>query len=158
MYINKIKLTNFRNYNEQEIEFNKNINVIYGDNAQGKTNILESIFLSSFGKSFRTSKEKELIKFGQDVLMVETYYQKKDRDGKIKIEIGNKKQIAINGVKIKKLSEILGKINIVIFTPEDINILKEGPQGRRRFLDMMIGQLRPNYVHHLNFYIITFPF
>lgn len=99
MYINKIKLTNFRNYEEQEIEFNKNINVIYGDNAQGKTNILESIFLSSFGKSFRTSKEKELIKFEKDRLMVETYYQKKDRDGRIKVEIGNKKQIAVNRSK-----------------------------------------------------------
>ncbi len=155
MYIKKIKLNNFRNYTGQEIEFNKNINIIYGDNAQGKTNILEAIFLSSFGKSFRTSKEKELIKFGQDKLLVETEYQKKDRDGKIKVEIGNKKQIAVNGIKIKKLSEILGNINIVIFTPEDINILKNGPASRRRFLDMMIGQLRPKYVYYLNLYIQT---
>ena len=155
MYINKIKLTNFRNYEQQEIELNKNINVIYGDNAQGKTNILEAIFLSSFGKSFRTNKEKELIKFGQDKLLVETEYQKKDRCGKIKIEIGNKKQISVNGIKIKKLSEILGNINIVIFTPEDINILKDGPAARRRFLDMMIGQLRPNYVYKLNLYMQT---
>ena len=103
MYINKIKLKNFRNYNEQEIELNKNINIIYGDNAQGKTNILEAIFLSSFGKSFRISKEKELINFGEEKCFVETEYQKKDRDGKIKIEISNKKQISINGIKIKKL-------------------------------------------------------
>ena len=155
MYINKIKLHNFRNYEEQEIELNKNINVIYGNNAQGKTNILEAIFLSSFGKSFRTSKEKEMIKFGQENLIVETEYKKSDRDGKIKIEIANKKQIAVNGIKIKKLSEILGNINIVIFTPEDINILKDGPANRRRFLDMMIGQLRPNYVHNLNLYLQT---
>ena len=153
MYINKIKLCNFRNYEEQEIELNKNINVIYGDNAQGKTNILEAIFLCSFGKSFRTSKEKEMIKFGQDSLIVETEYQKKDRDGKIKIEISNKKQITSNGIKIKKLSELLGNINIVIFTPEDINILKDGPANRRRFLDIMIGQLRPNYVYNLNLYM-----
>ena len=155
MYIDKMKLINFRNYESQEIQFNKNINIIYGDNAQGKTNILEAIFLSSFGKSFRTSKEKELIKFGQDKLMVEANFQKKDRDGKIRIEIGSKKQIAVNGIKIKKLSELLGNINIVIFTPEDINILKDGPAGRRRFLDMMIGQLRPNYVHNLNLYMQT---
>ena len=77
MYIDKMKLINFRNYENQEIQFNKNINIIYGDNAQGKTNILEAIFLSSFGKSFRTSKEKELIKFGQDKLMVEANFQKK---------------------------------------------------------------------------------
>ena len=86
---------------------------------------------------------------------IETEYQKKDRDGKIKIDISNKKQISVNGIKIKKLSEILGNINIVIFTPEDINILRDGPANRRRFLDMMIGQLRPNYVYNLNLYIKT---
>lgn len=155
MYIEKIKLTNFRNYEKQEIVFNKNINIIYGDNAQGKTNILESIFLCSFGKSFRTSKEKELIKFGEEVLSVESIFQKKDRDGKVKVDIGNKKQVYVNGVKINKLSEILGNINIVIFTPDDINILKDGPQNRRRFLDMMIGQLKPNYVYNLNLYLKT---
>ena len=155
MYINKIKLHNFRNYEEQEIEFNKNINVVYGDNAQGKTNILESIFLCSFGKSFRTTKEKELIKFGQDHLTVEAEYQKKDRNGKVKVDISSKKQISVNGIKIKKLSEVLGNINIVIFTPEDINILRDGPVNRRRFLDMMIGQLRPNYVYNLNLYLKT---
>lgn len=155
MYINKIKLHNFRNYEEQEIKLNKNINVIYGDNAQGKTNILEAIFLCSFGKSFRTNKERELIKFGQESLSVEAEYQKKDRSGKIKVDIAQKKQISANGIKIKKLSEILGNINIVIFTPEDINILRDGPANRRRFLDMMIGQLRPNYVHNLNLYMQT---
>ena len=155
MYIEKIKLNNFRNYENLEIDLNKNINIIYGDNAQGKTNILEAIFLSSLGKSFRTKKEKEMIKFNNDKLLVEIFYQKKDRDGKIKIEIGNKKQISINGIKIKKLSELLGNINIVIFTPDDINILKDGPEKRRRFLDMMIGQLRPNYVYNLNMYLKT---
>ena len=155
MYINKIKLHNFRNYEDQEIEFNKNINVVYGDNAQGKTNILESIFLCSFGKSFRTTKEKELIRFGQDHLTVEVEYQKKDRNGKVKVDISSKKQISVNGIKIKRLSEVLGNINIVIFTPEDINILRDGPVNRRRFLDMMIGQLRPNYVYNLNLYLKT---
>ena len=155
MYIERIKLNNFRNYKELDLQLNKNINIIYGDNAQGKTNILESIFLCSFGKSFRTTKEKEMIMFDKETSLVEIYYQKKDRDGKIKIELGNKKQISINGIKIKKLSELLGNINIVIFTPEDINILKDGPAKRRRFLDIMIGQLRPNYVHNLNMYLKT---
>ena len=155
MYIEKIKLNNFRNYENLEINLNKNINIIYGDNAQGKTNILEAIFLSSLGKSFRTNKEKEMIKFNSEKLSVEIFYQKKDRDGKVKIEIGNKKQISLNGIKIKKLSELLGNINIVIFTPDDINILKDGPAKRRRFLDMMIGQLRPNYVYNLNMYLKT---
>ena len=153
MYINKIKLQNFRNYNEQEINLNKSINVFYGDNAQGKTNILEAIFLCTFGKSFRTNKEKELIKLGKDNANVIIEYEKKDRDGKISISISDKKQILVNGIKIKKLSELLGNINIVIFTPDDINILKGGPALRRRFLDMMIGQLKPNYVYTLNMYI-----
>ena len=155
MYINKIKLQNFRNYNEQEITLNKSINVFYGDNAQGKTNILEAIFLCTFGKSFRTNKEKELIKLGKDNANVIIEYEKKDRDGKISISISDKKQILVNGIKIKKLSELLGNINIVIFTPDDINILKGGPALRRRFLDMMIGQLKPNYVYTLNMYIKT---
>ena len=155
MYIEKIKLQNFRNYEQLDLDLNKNINIIYGDNAQGKTNILEAIFLCSFGKSFRTTKEKEMIKFNEDRCLVEIFYQKKDREGKIKIEIGNKKQISINGVKVKKLSELLGNINIVLFTPDDINILKDGPANRRRFLDMMIGQLKPNYVYNLNMYLKT---
>ena len=127
MYIEKVILNNFRNYEEQIVEFNKNINVIYGDNAQGKTNILEAIFLSAFGKSFRTSKEKELIKLDKEFLNVSTFYKKSDREGKIKINISNKKEVKLNGVKLKKLSELLGNINLVIFTPDDINILKDGP-------------------------------
>jgi DNA replication and repair protein RecF len=152
MYINKIKLLNFRNYDEQEIELGKNINIFYGDNAQGKTNIIEAIFLCSIGKSFRTNKENELIKFDKDISSVYIEYEKSDRDGKIKIDLNNKKNIYINGIKIKKLSELLGNINTVIFTPDDINILRDGPQKRRRFLDIMIGQLRPNYIHVLNMY------
>ena len=155
MYIERIKLNNFRNYKQLDLELNKNINIIYGDNAQGKTNILEAIFLCSFGKSFRTSKEKEMIMFNEDKSFVEVFYQKKDRDGEIKIEIGNRKQVSLNGIKLKKLSELLGNMNIVIFTPEDINILREGPTKRRRFLDIMIGQLRPNYVYNLNMYLKT---
>lgn len=155
MYIDKIILKNYRNYEEQEIELNPHINVFYGDNAQGKTNILESIFMSSFGKSFRTTKEKEMIKIGEDFLETNIFYKKSDREGKIKVIISNKKQIEVNGVKIKKLSELIGKLNIVIFTPDDIQILKSGPDRRRRFLDMMIGQLRPNYVYTLNLYLKT---
>ena len=152
MYIKEIKLNNFRNYEKQEITLNPNLNIFYGNNAQGKTNIIESIFLCSIGKSFRTNKEKELIKFEKEQAVVFIEYEKSDRNGSIKIEINNKKAIFINGIKIKKLSELLGKLNIVIFTPDDIQILKEGPQKRRRFLDVMIGQLRPNYVYCLNLY------
>ena len=152
MQLNSLKLLNFRNYDNLYIDFNKKVNLLVGKNGQGKTNIVESIYMLSFGKSFRTNKEKELIKFNCEKASVQINYQKSDRDGNIKIEIGEKKQVYLNGIKIKKLSELLGNINIVIFTPDDINILKGGPQNRRRFLDIMISQLRPNYMHILSLY------
>ena len=155
MWIKKIKIKNFRNYESEEINLEKNINIFYGQNAQGKTNIIESIFLCSLGKSFRAKKDSEMIKLNEKNSLIEIEYEKSDRDGKIKIEIGNKKNIYLNGIKIKKLSELLGNINTVIFTPDDINILKGGPQNRRRFLDIMISQLRPNYMHILNSYLKT---
>ncbi len=155
MYIDKLKIQNFRNYEYQEINLENKINIFFGDNAQGKTNILESIFISSFGKSFRTNKEKELIKKGQNFLRIQTHFQKSDRQGNIKIEIADKKNVFLNDIKLKKLSELLGNINIVIFTPDDINLLKGGPNLRRKFLDMMIGQLRPAYVLNLNLYLKT---
>ena len=155
MYVKKIELINFRNYEKQEINLGKNINIFYGDNAQGKTNIIESIFLCSFGKSYRTNKDKELIKLDKNKLQVKIDYQKEDRDGTIKVEIDEKKYIYNNNIKIKKLSEILGKINIVLFNPDDINLFKEGPSNRRRMLDIMIGQLRPSYVYNLNLYLKT---
>ena len=155
MWIKNIKIKNFRNYNEEEINLEKNINIFYGENAQGKTNIIEAIFLCSLGKSFRAKKDLEMIKLNEKNSIVEVEFEKSDRDGKIKIELGNKKNIYLNGVKIKKLSELLGNLNIVIFTPDDINILKGGPQNRRRFLNIMISQLRPNYMHTLNLYLKT---
>ena len=155
MWINNIKIKNFRNYYEQEIDLNENINIFYGENAQGKTNIMEAIFLCSMGKSFRAKKDKEMINLNSENASIEIEYQKTDRDGKIKINIGNKKSVSVNGVKIKKLSELLGNINVVIFTPDDINILKGGPSNRRRFLDIMISQLRPNYMYNLNLYLKT---
>ena len=155
MLITNLKINNFRNYNKLELNFNNKINIFYGNNAQGKTNIIESIFFSSFGKSFRTNKEKEIIKKGEDFAKINIEYQKKDRDGKIKIILSDKKNIFINDVKIQKLSEMLGKINVIIFTPDDINILKQGPSNRRRFLNIMISQLKINYVNNLNYYIKT---
>ncbi len=152
MYIKNVLLENFRNYEKQEITLNENINVIYGNNAQGKTNIIEAIFLCAYGKSFRAKKDSELINFNSNNSKVEVSYSKIDREGSIKAEIGEKKTFFINGVKQNKISDIIGKINVVIFTPDDIEIIKDGPQKRRRFLDMMISSLRPNYMHLLNSY------
>ena len=156
MYINKLWLTNFRNYNKQKIEFSKGINIFYGDNAQGKTNIIEAIYLSSIGKSFRAKKDIELVNIkNQQFAIIDTEFEKKDRNGKIKLEIKDKKNIYINNVKAKKVSEILGNINIVLFSPDDINLFKGGPSKRRKILDIMIGQLRPIYIYNLNLYLKT---
>ncbi len=152
MYIDKIILENFRNYEKQQINFNKNINIIYGNNAQGKTNLIESIFLCAYGKSFRAKKETELIKFSKENASIEVFYDKTDRKGKIKAEIKDKKTFFYNGIKQNKISDIVGKINVVIFTPDDIDIIKSGPGKRRKFLDMMISSLKPNYIHLLNTY------
>ena len=152
MNITEIKLKNFRNYEYQELELNKGINIFYGNNAQGKTNILESIFLCSIGKSFRNTKEKDLIKLGEKFSELDIKYQKSDREGKIKYIISDKKEILVNGIKINKLSELIGKINIVMFSPDDIDILKGSPQKRRKFLNMMISQLRPSYIYNFNLY------
>ncbi len=153
MYIDKIKLSNFRNYIEEEIEFDKNINIFYGNNAQGKTNILEAIYLCAIGKSYRTNKDKEIININNNFSKVEINYSKKDREGKIKLEIADKKNLYLNDIRLKRISEILGNINIVLFSPDDINIFKEGPSKRRKILDIMISQLRPSYVYNLNMYL-----
>ena len=155
MYITNIKLQNFRNYESEEVKLGKGINIFFGDNAQGKTNILESIFLCAMGKSFRTKKDQELINLKKENAIIDISYQKSDREGNIRYEISEKKSIFWNDIKINKLSELLGKINIVMFSPDDIEILKDGPQKRRRFLNMMISQLRPSYVHNFNLYTKT---
>ena len=118
----------------------------------GKTTILEAIFISSLGKSFRTNKDKEVIKINKEKCFIEAQAEKKDRSVNIKVEIDEKKKIKSNGILLKKASEVLGKIYIVLFTPDDINILNNEPSKRRRFLNIMISQLRPKYVHLVNEY------
>ena len=103
MFIKKIRLQNFRNYEDEEFEFEKNFNIIYGDNAQGKTNIIEAIYLSSIGRSFRTKKDSELIKIGKEKAIIELEYERIDRKGNIRIEIDNKKNFFLNGIKQKKI-------------------------------------------------------
>ena len=114
MWISKIILNHFRNYEKEIIELDKNINIFYGENAQGKTNIIESIFLCSMGKSFRAKKDIEMIQLEKDSANIEIFFEKSDRCGKIKIDLSNKKNIFFNGIKLKKLSELLGNINVVI--------------------------------------------
>lgn len=153
MIIKNIKLKNFRNYDELDLKLDKGINIFYGDNAQGKTNIIEAIFMSAIGKSFRTNKDSELIKWGEGCAQISVQYVDSDREGTIKIEINDKKRVKFNDVPLRKLSEILGKVYVVLFTPDDINILKGSPAGRRKFLNIMISQLRPNYMFALSEYM-----
>ncbi len=152
MYIKKVKLENFRNYDYLEVDFKKDFNLIYGNNAQGKTNILEAIYIAAIGKSFQTSQDSELIKIGKNRARVEIEFQTKDREGNISYEIADKKTFYINGIKQKRVSDIIGKINLVLFYPDNINIIKGGPHERRKFIDIMISQLKPNYLHLLNRY------
>lgn len=142
MYIKKVTLENFRNYSSQEIEFCDNINIVYGDNAGGKTSIIESIFLCSMGKSFRAKKDVDLIKFNENSSNIDVEFEKIDRTGKITCKIEKQKTFFINGVKQNKISDIIGKINCIIFTPDDISIIKDGPDQRRKFIDMMISRIK----------------
>ena len=108
----------------------------------GKTNIIESIFLCSMGKSFRAKKDIDLIKFDKDSCKIDVEFEKIDRTGKVTCKIDKQKTFFINGVKQNKISDIIGKINCIIFTPDDISIVKEGPERRRKFIDMMISRTK----------------
>jgi DNA replication and repair protein RecF len=151
MYIKYLQLINFRNYSELSIELNKNINVFIGDNAQGKTNILESIYYCSIGKSPRTNKDKELINWNGKEAYIKTYVSKERLDKKIEIKIfkEGKKGINVNSIKINKMSELIGIFNVVMFSPEDLKIVKESPSFRRRFLDIELCKLSKKYYFNL---------
>ncbi len=154
MLIKEVQLEKFRNYENQTIELNENINVFYGKNAQGKTNILEAIYFCALGRSFRTYKENELIKFGNDTAKIIVKYYKENRDREVEIDLkrNEKKCIKLNKIKLNKNSELVGNINLILFSPDDIIMLKEGPSQRRKFLDILISQLKPKYLHELNEY------
>ncbi len=147
MYIKSIYLENYRNYKNINIDFHRNVNVILGDNGQGKTNLLESIYLTSMGKSFKSIKDKELIKFGEEFFRVKALYNREEDDGKIDIYISEKglKAIKIDDVNISRLSEMLDNVITVIFSPEDLQIVKSDPSNRRNFMDREISQLYPSY-------------
>lgn len=147
MYIDKVTLENFRNYDKQEINFINGINLFLGNNAQGKTNIIESIYVSAFGKSYRTIKDNELIKFDSSFCRIKLLYQKDSlkKENEIYVE-ENKKLIKNNGIKINKLSEFVGEILIVIFSPDSLDIVKGAPSKRRSFIDMICCQLSKSYI------------
>lgn len=154
MILKSIALNHFRNYRDMFLEFDKGTNILYGDNAQGKTNILEAVYVSGTTKSHKGSKDKELIQFGQEESHIRTVVERDGLDYQIDMHIKKHKPkgIAINKVPIKKASELFGILNIVFFSPEDLNIIKNGPSERRRFLDMELCQLDSIYLYHLTNY------
>ncbi len=148
MIIKSIKLNNYRNYEHLELDFDNNINILYGDNAQGKTNLLEACYYSAIGKSYKGSKDKDIVRFNQDVLGINTVIGKNNRDYIIDITINKnkKKIIKIDNVPIRKTSELLGLLNVILFSPEDLNIIKNGPSERRRFIDSELCQIDSIYL------------
>ena len=154
MIIKSLELQNFRNYDSLEIHFSSGTNILYGDNAQGKTNILEAIYLSSTTKSHKGSKDKDIINFDKEEAHIRTFLEKDGLENKVDMHLRKNKSkgIAINGQKIKKAAELLGLLNVVFFSPEDLGIIKNGPAERRRFVDMELCQLDSFYLYNLNHY------
>ena len=154
MIIKSIELQNFRNYEDLNISFDEGTNIFYGDNAQGKTNILEAAYLSGTTKSHKCSKDKEMIRFGEQEAHIRTVVVKKEKEYQIDMHLkhNRSKGIGINKVPIKKASELFGILNMVFFSPEDLNIIKNGPAERRRFLDSELCQLDKIYLSDLTTY------
>lgn len=154
MVINSLELSNFRNYKNLHMEFDKGTNILYGDNAQGKTNVLEAIFLSATTKSHKSSKDTDIINFEEEEAHIRTFLEKDDIETRVDMHLRKSKSkgIAVDGVKIKKAAEILGILNVIFFSPEDLSIIKNGPSERRRFVDMELCQLDRFYLYNLNNY------
>ena len=154
MVIESIRLDNFRNYDSLKLKFDSGTNIFYGDNAQGKTNILEAVFLCGTTKSHKGSKDRDLIKFNQDESHLRMRLRKNDSPYKIDMHLKKNKTkgIAINGIPIRKASELFGIANMVFFSPEDLNIIKNGPSERRRFMDAQLCQLNKVYLFQLSNY------
>lgn len=151
MFIKRLQMLNYRNYNALDIELCPNVNVFMGDNAQGKTNILEAIYYCAFAKSHRTSKDKELINWNGEHAFISVDVGRERLDKRIDISIlkDGKKSIRINKIKIKKIGELFGNFNVVMFSPEELRIIKDSPGVRRKFIDMELCQLNPKYYYNL---------
>ena len=151
MYIESLELKNYRNYQNLQLDFDKGTNIFYGDNAQGKTNILESVYLCGTTKSHRGSKDKEIIRFGEEESHIRMMIRKDELSYKIDMHLRKNKAkgVAINGLPIKKARELFGIVNLVFFSPEDLNIIKNGPGERRRFMDLELCQLDQIYLTDL---------
>ena len=156
MLCKKVELCNFRNAENEVIEFDNGINVLHGENAQGKTNLLEAIYYVSLGKSFRTTHDTEIIRFGEEYASVSLDYESAGREQNITMRMSSntkqRKVVTHNGVKITKLSELVGSFRAVLFSPDHLQMIKDGPSLRRNYMDVAISQIRPMYLHSLQKY------
>ena len=151
MVITSIDLKNYRNYRDLHLDLHPEINVFYGDNAQGKTNILESAYVCATAKSHRGSRDKEIIEFGENESHIKLMAEKDRVPVRIDMHLrkNGSKGIAVNGIPLRKTSELFGVIHVVFFSPEDLSLVKNGPAERRRFINMELCQLSSLYVHNL---------
>ena len=154
MYIESVQLKNFRNYDSLELDLAQGTNIFYGNNAQGKTNILEALYLCGTTKSHKGSRDKDMIQFGKDESHIRMMVKRDELSYRIDMHLKKNKAkgVAINGLPIRKASELFGVVNLVFFSPEDLNIIKNGPGERRRFLDLELCQLDKIYLTNLASY------
>ncbi|HYF92921.1 MAG TPA: DNA replication/repair protein RecF [Symbiobacteriaceae bacterium] len=154
MYLASLQLESFRNYSAMSARFSPGLNVIFGDNAQGKTNLLESIAFVATGKSHRTSRDQELIQEGKTSLTARATVERKTGEMLLELTLGHdsRKQLKINGVAEKKIARLVGNLAVVFFSPDDLQLLKGPPAGRRRFLDIELSQISQTYLYHLMTY------
>ncbi len=154
MKITRLSLTNFRNYKSQTIDFDDNVISLCGKNAQGKTNLIEAIFFACIGKSFRTNKEKQLIKWGEEYSKITLTASNEVRDKKIEVMIWNnqKKTVKLDGLPIKRIGDVLGEVQIVFFAPDELKLVKESPEERRKFMNIHISQTNKKYFYNLSRY------
>ena len=154
MYIKTLELENFRNYKSLQMNFDEGTTILFGDNAQGKTNILEAIFYLAITKSYKGCKDRDVIFFGENEAHLRGFVEKENESVRIDMHLRSNKNkaIALNLEKVKKAADLLGTMNVVLFSPEDLNIIKEGPQNRRHFVDMELCQLDSFYTYNLTNY------
>ena len=154
MIIKSLEIADYRNYDSLHIDFSSGTNILYGDNAQGKTNILEAIYMSATTKSHKGTKDKDVVNFRKEEAHIRTYLEKEGIETRVDMHLRKNKSkgIAIDGQKIKKAAQLLGLLNVVFFSPEDLSIIKNGPAERRRFVDMELCQLDQFYLYNLNNY------
>src|SRR5699024_1973440 len=150
MFLQSIQLKNYRNYEKAEAAFSPGMNVFIGENAQGKTNLMESIYVLAMTRSHRTSNDKELINWADDFTKISGRVKKKQTDFPLEIVVSKKGKTArLNHLEQKKLSSYIGHLNVILFAPEDLSLVKRAPAVRRKFLDMEMGQMNRLYLHHL---------